>query len=219
MASLLLAQIRLARSSNKPEDVVVNTFHFATEADWVPADITDIVQRLLTFYNGPGGTQGVAAWMSNSVIPNSANVHEVRIYDLGDPVPRVPIHSSTFSLGTTASLPIPAEVAVCLSYRAPLVSGVNNATRRGRIYLGPLAVSATETFSGQGDTRPATAMINQILARGVALMALAAPTTPRWVVFSPTTLTATTVTQVLMDNAFDTQRRRGGAPTTRTILP
>lgn len=225
-----LAQVRLARTSGLPEDVVVNTFHFLTASD--PVDGTDaalITTRIENFYKvaGDATVNAVQTYLSN-VLATSG--HEIRVYDMGLPEPRTPIRTLAMSL-TPGSAALPSEVALCVSYRRPLISGVDPARRRGRIFVGPLSTAAAGATSA-GDVRPIAAFQNSL---AFAAQDLATPTTgsPAWSVYSAPAAAYTgkdgqpipanpgdldAIVTVWVDNAFDTQRRRGAAPTSRVTL-
>jgi hypothetical protein len=109
---------------------------------------------------------------------------------------------------------MPPEVAICLSYQAAKISGVPQARRRGRVFIGPLNTSAMGT-----DGRPATAFINALVGAADALKDPAgAPDWDwsTWSSFDPTV--STVIDNGWVDNEFDTQRRRGRKYTTRTTF-
>ena len=98
--------------------------------------------------------------------------------------------------------------------------------RRGRIYLGPLAAVAADSSTGRPNTSFVTAIKN---AAAAYLASVTTDGTFTWVVHSHTTGASpgtydetgnsVTVNQGWVDNAWDTQRRRGMAPTTRSAFP
>jgi hypothetical protein len=116
---------------------------------------------------------------------------------------------------------LPDEVACCLSYRHfPYDAGINPQSQRGRIYFGPLNPDAFEG-SGGGDEwntppRPATAFKN-ILAAAASDLEDANDADNTWIVYSRVLDQGFAVTDGWIDNAFDTQRRRGVAATARTL--
>lgn len=207
-----LAQVRFARVGGLPQDIVINTFHFETQG----AEVTDteadtIITKLIAFYvNSPGaGQTAPQGYMSNAI---ALSGHEVRVYDLGDVEPRVPVRSETFSLTLVQTNACPSEVALCISYSGDIVSGVPAARRRGRIFFGPLSTGTLQTVAG-GEVRP-TALVQSHLANAAFNLATAAG--PVWVVRSEVgTLMNTPIRNIWVDNAFDTQRRRGADPTSR----
>jgi hypothetical protein len=136
----------------------------------------------------------------------------VKIYNMSQPKPRAPIRIDTFSIAEATGSPLPTEVALCLSYRAPLISGTDPKNRRGRLYIGPLDTSALSSSATSSDILPNVSLMNALRDAGQRLMNL---TSVLWVIYSPTTATDLEITNVHVDNAFDTQRRRGGAPSQR----
>lgn len=205
--SQLQIQHALQHYSGLAADRAVNTWYVdtnATELTYVDSIIAlnkafydDIAQYISKAWMGPGST--------------------VKVYQLLDPIPRVPVATDfrATEIPSAGAQPMPDEVACCLSYSAGAVSGVPNARRRGRLYLGPLNVSAVSA-TGNESPRPAAAFKTAVLDAAVewnnALEALACS----WVQYSPTAQLVTNVANCWVDDAFDTQRRRGVAPTVKT---
>lgn len=213
MAAILEAQVRLNRVTNIPADAVVNTFHFSVPGPPVTAeDLTNISVALANFYNtAPAGGSAIKSLMSNII---SGTGHRLKIYDLTQPIPRAPILDEAFTMSAPPGTPFPAEVALCLSYRGPLVSGTVAARRRGRLYIGPLSTSTSASESG--DARPTLTAKQSLLGVGAALRD---NLTVDWGVWSPTALTFVSATNLWVDDAFDVQRRRGAAPVSRLTNP
>jgi len=108
---------------------------------------------------------------------------------------------------------LPEETCICFSQKAAYVSGINPQSQRGRVYIGPLASGALAgATAGQSNwTNPAefkTSLMNLLIAAATDLAGhnAAAHT---WVIFSPTLSQSFDVDYVFVDNAPDTQRRRG----------
>lgn len=215
--ALLRAQVAIPRDTGLPEDVSVNTFHFSTtNAAPYAAARTAIASALSTFYGGFDEYLGQV----------NGGPASVKFYDLADPKPRAPLAApSTFALvtGTNAN-PLPEEVAICLSFQGAQTSGTSQARRRGRVYLGPL--DALSTISG-GRVQPGATYIGAIRTAAAGLLAAAAASADfDWVVYSPTNAALggaveawyTPVVSGWVDNAFDTQRRRGPTATTRVTF-
>lgn len=217
---LALAQVRLARDNGLPEDVVINTFHFSTSTigSVSAVEATEITDRLTSFYNDLAtGATVIVRTMLSSVL--AAVGHEIRVYDLEQPEPRAPIRTQAMAM-TPGSGAMPSEVALCLSYRGALVSGLNPRRRRGRIYLGPLTIgiaSVTDT----ADVRPDIGYRQSLLAAADTILQREEDGV-FWVVASQPVeggpISTTPVTFMWVDNAFDTQRRRGADPTSRVSV-
>lgn len=217
--TILRAQVNIPRDNLLPEDDAVNVWHFLTVGAASPAaGATSISTQLGVFYAAVDSLY--ASYMSTP--------YRIKIYDLQNPEPRVPILevTGTFTSGTGDGLP--GEVAAVLSYRAFGVSGENPARRRGRIYIGPLAI-ATQVFATRDMVL--TSAARSTLANAASdLVVSGATADARWVVFSPTqagsppwdeaTLEAASsdVQNGWIDDAFDTMRSRGSKPTVRTVF-
>jgi hypothetical protein len=212
--TLIRAQVVLQRDSGLPRDVIMNTFHFQTATFGPPtgADYDAVQAALGNFYNGNTGAGGTLGVYLSSLL-DSGSVHRIKQYDMSQPAPRPVAYESTFSILTSNANPAPAEVALCLSFRAPLEAGTDPKNRRGRIYLGPLGVNAISVSVGNGaDVAPAAALIGNLADAGKRLMDAIGP---QWVIFSPTNNQSEIITHCWVDNAFDTQRRRGGRASSR----
>lgn len=196
------AQVILQGGSGLPEDRFVNVWHFnvgppdlAGAADLIHPAIEDFYQLLQAYYS---------EYVSTTV--------EVRYYLMSDPEPRVPeTRTFTWTLqGTPVSLP--AEVACVMSIHGdPPVTP----RRRGRLYLGPLNVSAQ--IDG---TTLLPARVSDTFATNVATAADGVLTAAvGWSIWSPTSSLMVAVTAGFVDNAWDTQRRRGVDATSRILFP
>lgn len=201
-------QVILHHDSGLPEDDVVNTFHFDILATpFVAAEADDMIDDVIAFYT-TNGTSGhhVSEYLSQ----NLTGLATFKVYALADPLPRVPLVTRTSVAIPTATsgVQMPQEVALCLSYSAAPVSGTIAARRRGRLYIGPFQ----DTARSAGDGSPASALRLAMREAGKRLML---STDTNWCVFSPTDNSSGTIVQGYVDNAWDTQRRRGTAPTVR----
>lgn len=209
-------QVAIPRDTTIPADNAVNTFHFETVSD-VGSGFVSILLQLTSFY------QAIDAFLGST----NASPAVATLYDLEDPSPRAPVDSGDIILTPGVGNSYPGEVAICLSYAGAVVSGQNQARRRGRIYLGPLDADSG-TDDGLGRVRVSSAAVTAIAAAGAALADPSHPTAV-WSVFSPTTAgpepwsgaalasAFTPVTNGFVDNAFDTQRRRGASAQSRTV--
>lgn len=206
-----LVQFVMHHDSNLPEDDVVNTFHFDSLATpFVASEADAMIDDVVGFYTGvQASTKSVANYLSDRL----SGSYTAKAYNLGDPTPRVPLVVRNVSAGlslASSGVALPQEVALCVSYKTALVSGTPAARRRGRIYIGPLQNTAAD--SGVGD--PAATFTTTLRQ---AARALRNRSTTDWVVYSPTDGTSGSVTDGWVDNAWDTQRRRGKAPTSRLL--
>lgn len=206
-------QVRIPHKNLISADDVVNTFNFQGIAD--AETMAPIALGLLnTFYNGLSTPQTVPIKNYLSFELNVAGTR-VKIYDLADPEPRVPVLDE--SLGVTApssasGANLPAEVALGVSYQSEPVSGVSAARRRGRIYLGPLRGQVLEG-SITAPSRPDSAARLQIALAAAGLAS--GPVGCRWCVWSRRNDAFYEIVGGYIDNAFDTQRRRGTGVSSR----
>jgi hypothetical protein len=222
--SIYRVQVTLQGKTGLAKDRFVNNFAMS-KVGATDAQIATAAALFPNFYkNGPSG--GGAA-LSSKLSPEIATAgHTVKVYDLADPTPRVPRATVSWAfaaaLGGTA---LPSEVAMCLSFQAAPVSGQKQARRRGRVYLGPLNTTAM-VVGTLSEARPGGTFQDETM-RAYLDLAAALNTAAGWdlVVFSPTNtaespgLIAAIIDQVSTDNAFDTQRRRGVAPSARSFYP
>ena len=195
-------QMTLKMVSNVSADFCVNTMHFLGNS--LLDDITNIKAGVFSFYDDV-----------RTIFPANVaqNGHDLKIYNLADPQPRYPIDESVYNFtAAPTGDALPHECAVVLSFQAERSSGIPQARRRNRIFLGPIREPVV-TSDGRLDTAVATTIANA----GDSLNVFMAATTPRtdWVVYSPTDITGDLVDNGWVDNAFDTQRRRGRKPTQR----
>lgn len=212
-----------------PADAVQNTFAWTSAADTDRAVVAiELDARLDGFYT--------AITESFSDDYNVAAI-TTKHYDMTEPTPRFPYSEGTLSVpaSTGAGYKLPAEVAVCVSIEGAKASGVNMRRRRGRIFVGPLQSGATELAV-------VGAPLQDVIADAAEAHLLGASGGPYlvdWAVYSrlthygipvggsiteddeenPDFLAASfvPVARMWVDNAWDTQRRRGKASTNRTV--
>ena len=212
------AQVTLERDSALPADVITNTWHWysGTSTTATSTEAVALGSALSTFYNA----------ISTRLSQVFTGVGVVDFFDLDDPEPRVPFATYNMTTFTPNTTGLPSEVALCLSMEAVPVSGVNQARRRGRVFIGPLAVATSASSGPGGDIRPTGACITNLLSAAAAMTPITVGAdTWHLAVFSPQTFqeiggdagdSTNPVYRVWVDDAFDTQRRRGAPVTART---
>jgi hypothetical protein len=216
---LMKAQVTIPLDNAIPADYITNTFYFDgddTLGEDTDAEYHSAVQNLLTtFYQA----------IDQDLFPESiSSPATVKVYDMRDALPRVPELTFTIALTPSVNRALPHETAICLSFQGDPVSGVTQARRRGRVFLGPLAQSILTTDPGPPYV---SSTIRTTIANAAATLENGLDTAVgshvSWAVYSPTLDVTETiddafndVTNGWVDNAFDTQRRRGQAPTART---
>lgn len=205
-----IVQVIQKMESNIPADSSVNTWAFASAAPAPdPADFAAIGTALFDFYTE----------LASLLAVNVAQEWGLKIYDKAAPEPRSPLvdRDDFGPFSTPVLTPLPSEVALCLSFRGPYVSGEPKARRRGRVYVGPLAVTVSE--GAANGARPASGVPAFFSDAVEALTAVLTAEGLLHCVWSRSDDTFYPVVEYWVDNAFDTQRRRGIAPTARTLLP
>ena len=215
--AILRAQVTFQHDSGLPEDVTMNTFHFLTSSgDQVPI-AQAIRDEIHDFYKvaNPGTTTVLSSLFSSDL----SGLWGVKFYDLSDPTPRQPIYEFDFSSFVPGSSALPEEVALCLSFQGAAVSGANQARRRGRLYIGPFFNTAT-VITSSGDPNVASNGLAQTMQSCGAFLLAASEAAAdwSWAVYSPTNGSAVAVDNGWVDNAWDTQRRRGKAPSSRIVF-
>lgn len=216
MATTYLHQAIWANVSGLAADSVVNTFHSQALS---LAEAQAFVPRIKAFYDTAHGaaTNPITAYLARTL----TGAVTVKTYDLSTAPPRSPVDVQTWIsvLGTTTG-PLPDEVALVASYKADPVPGVPAGRLRGRIYLGPFGVQASKGYVGNtqfdAPNRPLAALITTV-AEACTYLATLTAGVGVWSTFSPTGAGAHIVTNGFVDNAWDTQRRRGVDPTARTL--
>lgn len=213
--AFMRALVELNNDSLIPRDLATNTWHFRTPGS-VAAAATDCTANLNAFYTAIG------TYLSASLTGSGT----VKYYDLEDAEPRAPVATGLISF-TPGANQFPNEVALCMSFQGPLVSGSPQSRRRGRLFLGPL--STTGGTGATGDLRPGAACRNAVCTAADALMSDTSLPGLSWAVFSPSTAgpppwsagalddAFVTVTNGWVNDAYDTIRSRGLSPTTRSV--
>lgn len=153
---------------------------------------------------------GIAGFLSSNV---ALGGHMITSYDIADPTPRAPVLETEFSFPVAPNdNPLPHQVSIVLSFQGDRVSGVNQARRRGRVYI-PFTGAQWVDPSG----RPDVSITGAIVGFGNLLLEqsrLSASWT--WMVYSRADGAVVPITNGWVDNRYDIQRRRGREPTART---
>lgn len=224
--STIHATVTMPARSGLARDNVVNSFTFDTIDDLSPTLFDEITSQLHDFYELADAlvVTPISRYIGNFI--DRALPPMVRMYDvtghLGGTPAGSPIAIRDFPAPLTAaasSTDIPSEVAVCLTMAAAYGADVEfgpgtrpRARDRARVYIGPLNITAVTTFGGICRPDPAfrdnLAEAGVRLARGGALAQL--------VIWSRVGGTTKTVLNAWVDDATDTQRRRGQRPIVRS---
>lgn len=211
-------QVSVPYFTNVPEDVVTNTWHF----DWLgggapnAASFDLCMENVRSFYGTAySGIASVGNWANYMSLTGAV----IKMYNLADPKPRVPVRTWTGTMPGAKDnvVYLPTEVACVLSYHTEYVSGVSKASQRGRLYMGGLG--AGWLAAGGASAFPSLLPTARTALGNSASTLCAASLTDDWgwVVYSPKLGDSFAVAGGWVDNAFDTQRRRGQAATARTL--
>lgn len=220
--------ITIPARSNLPQDNFQNTFHFWRSAEPTSTNWTALRDNVIKpFYNSTptGGSGAVGSYFSFAAVASATQIEAYQLPtspgDTGSPV-----YSSLFSFaigGTSTNSHIPQEVAACLTFAADMtdVAVEESGTRpqqshRNRVYLGPLSDGASVVNSTTGVPTPSSALQTDATLAAKQYLG-AAGVTAGWIhmAFSRKLWAQFPIVTASMDNAFDTQRRRGQAPTAR----
>ena len=197
------AMVVLNMTSSLPRDACVNTWYCLGTATEGTCDAFGAA--LGTFYDSISGV------LARDIAPAPSRI---KFYDMSTATPRAPIHEMALGMGAApVNTPLPHELACCLSFQGPRISGISQARRRGRVYLGPLGTNVLLSDGKLSTTE--TDVIRD--AAEVLLTASTEAGSWSWVVYSERSdPDATTfVTNGWVDDAFDVQRRRGVDATAR----
>lgn len=213
---LMEIQVKAPYFTNVPEDVITNVWHWVWDggSDPTTGQCDSLKDALMGFYEAIFNSTtnaGLAPWVK-------ATGWSIKMYDLAQPKPRVPYYTATdtFAGSSATTSAIAPEVALCVSYQADYINGVNPQSQRGRIYVGGIGTGVTNG-TGSAFPVPGTTLINNACAAASTLAAGPIATNWHWVIWSRKLGVYWTVTKGWVDNAFDTQRRRGQKATARTL--
>nr|CRY96581.1 hypothetical protein [uncultured prokaryote] len=222
---LFQAQVILAADSSIPADVAINSYHFQIYPQGQFLAIPEIsIEQLITGEReldiDENGIHGDLCDFYVSIgeflsIDINAAASRIKWYNLEEPEPRVPLLELPMKPFVTANSSLPAEIAIVSSFEALPLNGVRQSTRRNRVYLGPLSQEVVG-FSNNAARVPAA--VQTAITDAASNLALNSFDQPRWtwVVYSPTTGASTPVQRGWVDDAWDSQRRRGIEASTRT---
>jgi len=219
-ANLQKLRVTLAVKSGITRDFIVNDFHYTRPAVVTDTDYDAMQSHIQDFYDtvATGGVTSVGAKLSNE-IKTTALAHRIDFYDVpvGGGAIGAPVASREFTIGTVSTSGLPEECAAVLGFRAEYGTDVEfgSGTRprsrdRNRIFLGPLSQN---TVSQDGTTQRVY-LVDNLIQSALASAIQYLYTEPfadgwLWRVVSRAGNVDKPVAYVDMDNAFDSQRRRG----------
>lgn len=201
--ALLRVQVTLRTVDNNPANFITNTMYWD---DNEAGTYSTLVDEIKAAYDEIGTRWSVVL---------ATNNHEVQFYRMSDPEPRAPVFTGSFNLAAVGTSSLPRECAMCCSFQAPKISGVPQSRRRGRLYIGPFSQTALDGNTGN----PTSTAITAVVALGESLLSYSQGQADwKWAVYSTVLETASEVSDGWVDNAWDTQRRRGNEWTARTTF-
>lgn len=234
-------QVEIPAGTGFPEDSAVNTFTVTGATAITQANVGLIGMPIASFYNGANaGGNPLAFWLGSSRV-RSAQGCKVDVYNItgkldGSPHGS-PVASDAFTLGApSGNQEFPAEVSLALTLRGSgwegqAVETPDNADpgtevqrprqrRTGKLYLGPIQNAAAEFSTGW--SRPSAALMTSLLVASERLRDELLANNFTWCVWSRVDQFLYPISETQVDNAWDTQRRRGpdaSARTTRVVFP
>ncbi len=188
--------VALHHPSNLPENDVVNTLHFEQNLPDTKEGASDDIAN------------AYKAAMTAGLLGNVTGI-TVKWYEPGLN-PGGPAFTKKYTTGfTSAAQSGPLETAICLSYAT--VDNVEASTprRRGRIYIGPIA-GGVQNISTVG-----AGLRNIVLTLGQNLASVGNAGNTTWMLYSRADNAYVKIESIWCDDAWDTQRRRGLAPSLR----
>jgi hypothetical protein len=237
--------VHLPDKNGMPADDTINTFTFAdTSSTETASGLANLVFPFLeSFYNGTSNGGTIASYLANSLDRNvdRATMVAYQLAGSGGIAPVTPlggpVAQSTWSLGAvlnSSPTDIPRECAAVMTIESPHAGLAEDtpggaagpagdthpaARHRGRIYLGPFNVGAM----GAGVNGPGIIEAFRNTVAGSAGVLLTnvntlPGATAYWGIWSRVNHAITPVTFGHIDDAWDTQRRRGIQSTQRTIF-
>lgn len=224
-----LVRMVFAHNSGLAQDQVVNDWHFSHATT---PDLPSLTAGMFDFYNSTPSTFDfpLSDYIAATIVRDTAGhySHRADVYQLpATPGPMgSPIFTFNSQLGPVHAdvTSLPGEVSLVASFRADYGTAAEHfegtrprARRRGRVYIGPLNTFTCDATAGSTAVqRPAAGFIDLLLAQLTALGNTTITTGgATWEVFSHTDWDGHPVTQGWVDNAYDTQRRRGEKATAR----
>lgn len=209
---VIRAQVRIPYYTAIPQDIISNTFHYFWDGVVGFEDVCNyLTGRLQAFYNTAYQTSGWAAW-------TRAESSQVNWYDLSTPEPRVPYTVNlTLTANRATTTLLAPEAAIVLSYQGARVAGIPQARRRGRLYMGGLADAWSTAATTTSFPTPNAGRVTNLITGFTTSVVNTADAGLQFVVYSPTSNATALPVNGWVDNAFDTQRRRGNRATARTL--
>lgn len=201
----MYAQVILKTADAIPANYVTNTLSFDFTNS--QANIDAATLNIKDFYD--------AFVLSLFPTTMSQTGHIIKWYLHGGTPPNYPQAETGFDFDSAPTLdPLPAEVALVLSFQGVRIPGQEQRRKQGRIYLGHCKEAAAT--GGRPSSAVRTTIANAAAQFGIDV---ATDTDGDWTVYSPSNGSSVPVADGWIDDTWDTQRRRGVATTAKTLWP
>lgn len=200
-----LAQVTLLTAGADSADNQTNGF-YVSDSGISTAEMDSWRNAIKTFYDAAAGNGAMRGLAQNN--------HIIKFYTVGTPAPNYPIYQNTFNLAASpGAFDLPPEVALCVSYKNNTNNSVLRARRRGRIYLSGWGEAQNTTGRPNAGLPAALAGAFKTYCDSVNLIG-----TLTACIYSRVQDITNEIEEVWVDNAWDTQRRRGEKPTVRSSV-
>lgn len=200
------AQVTLRTADAIPANYATNSFCVEVNPDG-PLDTDEMTVCIKDFYDD------VIAYLSPALLQTG---HLIKYTNLPGTPPNYPFEEDTFNLASAPTgTELPREVSLCLSFQGARAAGFPQARRRGRVYIGPV------NTGGNSAGRPSSAMRTAFANAGATFKSNIEAITGgahSWAIWSVADQEAVHVDNGWVDDAWDTQRRRGNEVTSRTTF-
>lgn len=211
VVQLFRAQVAIQDSNTLSRDRFVNNLYFTQIDSASVLDPFTISTAIKDFYSV---SAGIGAYLSPTF---AATLSTIKFYDMNEPLESPPVAQYVLPMGAGTGAPLPSEVACCLTFHGIPQDGLTpRQSWRGRIYIGPLSTNAMDTGIG-GESRPKGAFALALTQAGKMVHDECVVGNSQWVIASKARQKLYPVSIFSVDNAWDTQRRRGVSPTTSTV--
>lgn len=220
----LLAKVKIPHRSGRPEDTVMNSFAFDLTPGIANANAVLIVAAVKDFYDGVTGGGAKLHSLLSPELGSDTIAPRVDLYDLTGHLDGSAHGAPVFGSDMTwtgfpgAGFAHPGEVAICASFHSAYGADVEFAVGggrprgrdRGRVFIGPLHGNTAAM-----DTNGTARVITSAQTTVIQAMTRLANAGVAWSVWSRSSASLKPVVGGFVDDAFDTQRRRGTRPTAR----
>lgn len=236
--AVILADVNLAASSGIVADDVHNTFILEGPVP-VQGNTLPLTACFDSLYNREGATpinMKPASYISRSRTRAVAGC-PIRYYDITAHLSGTP-HGSPVAVdaitleGSVGQPPLPDELALVVTLRAPAFEQYPveapdsgdpgtaldrpRARHSGRVYFGPFESNALEAAAPTWHSRPLSTLQTALLDACEAFSDELSVAGYTWQIWSRVNAATYPVYTIQVDNAWDTQRRRGPRATART---